>query len=178
MRTPLARCLLALPLAIVLAGCGNPVSPVTPPPLPVPSPTPVPTATPVALITPTPLPTPTPCTQGLCEEPTTNTNLPVRLTLRIYTIVNGGGELIKGITEKDAIPLSYTVTVDATAKDAVDNDTLGLTPIQWQYENAGGVSIRGNHTHQRRLTGERPGIVLVTATQDGVKSNTVMLQFE
>jgi hypothetical protein len=100
------------------------------------------------------------------------------LTLRIYSVVNQGGQWIQGITEKDAIPVGYTVTVDATAKDEFNHDTLGLTPIKWEFENAGGASIGGNHTHQRRVTAERAGTVLVTAHQDGVTSNTVALQFE
>jgi hypothetical protein len=136
------------------------------------------TPTPLPIATPTPAPTPTPCTQGLCEEPTTNTNKPVRLTLRIYSVVNPGGQWIQGVTEKDAIPVSYTVTVDATAKDAANDDTLGQSPITWEFENAKGATIGGNHTHQRRITGDKPGTVLVTARQDGIVSNTVALQFE
>ena len=167
-------------MAALAAGCGSTPSPVTPTTTPTPAPTPaaVATPTPAPLATPTPVPTPTPCTQGLCEEPTTNTNPPVRLTLRIYSVVNQGGQWIQGLTEMDAIPVGYTVTVDATAKDEGNRDTLGLTTVQWEFENEQGANIVGNHTHQRRIRGDKPGTVLVTAIQDGIRSNTVALQFE
>jgi hypothetical protein len=92
--------------------------------------------------------------------------------------VNPAGLWIQGFTEEDAIPVSYTVTVDATAKDENNRDTLGRSPIAWTFKNAEGATIVGNHTHQRRIKGHKPGTVLVTASQDGVKSNTVALQFE
>jgi hypothetical protein len=183
MNPALVRSLGAALFVAVLAACGGASSPVastqgsalvaviTPTPPPVPSPTPEP------VVAPTPSPTPTPCTQGLCEAPTTNTNLPVRITLRIYTVVNGG-EQVHGFTEETPIPTGYTVTVDATAKDEGNRDTLGQSPIEWVFEDAEGATVVGNHTHQRRITGNRPGTVRVTVTQDGVTSNTVKLRFE
>jgi hypothetical protein len=169
----------------VCSACGGAASPLaatqaagllaagTPTPAPSPSP-----ATPAPVVAPTPTPTPTPCTQGLCEEPTTNTNPPVRLTLRIYTVVNGAGQQISGITEESAIPLGLTVTVDATAKDEGNKDTLGQSVILWEFENADRATVGGNHTHQRRITGNHTGTVLVRAVQGGVISNTVTLKFD
>lgn len=174
MRGALAQ---GLALALVLgflAGCGSTPTPVTP----TTTPTPAPTPTPVPVAAPTPAATPTPCTRGLCEEPTTSGNQPVRLTLRIHTVVNPAGQWIQSITTGESIPVSYTVTVDATAKDENNRDTLGMSPIQWTFENPQGATIVGNHTHQRRIKGHKPGTVLVTAYQDGVWSNTLALQFE
>ena len=165
---------LASVLAVLGSGCGSTQSPVTP----TTAPTPAPTPTPAPIATPTPVPAPTPCTQGLCEPPTTTSTQPVRLTLRLYSVVNPAGQWIQNIGEEDAIPVSYTVTVDATAKDEKNRDTLGFNPVQWTFENAKGATVWGNHTHQRRIKGEKPGTVLVTAYQDGVWSNTVALQFE
>jgi hypothetical protein len=147
----------------------DPRSPDTPP---------QPNAAPPAVAAPSPVPTPTPCTRGLCEEPTTSGNRPVRIALRIYAVVNPAGQWIQGITEADAIPVSYTVTVDATAKDEANRETSSASTPFSGISRTRGARPSAGITRISRLKGDKPGTVLVTVSQDGVRSNTVALQFE
>src|SRR5262245_30377150 len=56
-----------------------------------PTPLPTPAATPTPAPGPTPSPSPTPCTEGLCEDPTTNTAPVVRAVLRLYQLFDADG---------------------------------------------------------------------------------------
>ena len=163
---------LALAVLLVVAGCGGsaPTAPVVPTPAPTPAPTPTPAATPV------PEPTPEPCTEGLCEEPTSNRNKAVRLTLRLYTVTDGVGNRVN-LTVDDDIPLGYILVIDATAKDAEGKETLGKNLIQWHFANASLAKIGGHHSHQRRVIPKSPGNMFVTATLDGATSNELWLRF-
>lgn len=160
-------------LAATFAACGG-SSPVTP----TPSPTPIATPTPAPTPTPTPVPTPTPCTQGLCEEPVTNTNPPVRLTLRLYVVESPTGGFIPQPNPGTPIPVGYIARLDVTAKDVDNRETIGRSDVEFFYSNPSLVRIFGNHTHQRRLEALLPGQLDIWAMQDGVRSNVLTLTFQ
>jgi hypothetical protein len=163
---------------LAVAGCGGSTSSganATPVAVATPTPAPSPTPTPVAS-EPSHTPTPPPCTQGLCEEPTTNTAAPVRLTIRVYKVEDPNGKLVNGfITE---FPVGYKVTIDATAKDVDNRDTLGSTDVDFGVSDESLVRIGGNHNFQRKITAVRPGGLQVWASLDGVESNILDLTFK
>ena len=163
---------LALVVFLLLAGCGGstPTTPVVPTPAPTPTPTPAPAATPV------PEPTPDTCTQGLCEEPTSNRNKAVRLTLRLYTVTDGQGNRVD-LTVDDDIPLGYILIIDATAKDENGKETLGRNAIQWYFVNESLAKVGGQHSHQKRVIPKAAGNMFVYAKVDGVTSNELQLRF-
>lgn len=148
------------------------------PTAPLPAASPLAAPTPLPAPTPAPEPTPTPCTAGLCEAPTTNTNPPVRLTLRLYFVTNDSGIFVPGFTEQDEIPVGYRVTIDATAKDKENQDTLGSGTVSFFFSDTGLAKIGGSHTHQRRLTVLKAGTLDCWAELDGVMSNVLQLKFK
>jgi len=155
-----------------LAGCGesNPSSGATP--VAVATPTPAPSPTPVAA-DPSHTPAPPPC-DG-CEAPVTNTNTPVRLTIRVYKVEDLNGKLVSGFTTE--FPVGYKVTIDATAKDVDNRDTLGSANVDFFVSDDSLIRIGGNHNFQRKLTARRAGDLQVWASLDGVDSNIVDLTF-
>ena len=157
---------------LLAAGCdgGAPGTPDRPAPLPTPVPTPVAAATPL------PEPTPEPCTQGLCEEPVTNRNKAVRLTLRLYSVTDGQGNRVN-LTVDDDIPIGYILVIDATAKDAEGKETEGRNPIVWYFVNEILAKVGGQQSHQKRVIPRAPGNMFVTAKVDGVTSNELSLRF-
>ena len=156
-----------------MAGCGSSSSPAEPvPTVPLASPAPTPTPTPVAS-EPSHNPTPPPCTQGLCEPPVTNTNPPVRLTIRIYKVQDLDGRIIAGIP--DSIPLGYTVTIDATPKDAGNKDTLGSGTVDFSFSDMNLIEVGSNHGFQKKLKVLAPGLLEVKASLDGIDSNTLVI---
>ena len=166
--------------ALVGVSCGSstPAQPTV-----VATPAPVQSATaPVATLPPATLPSPSPspsaptCTQGLCEAPTTNTNPAVRLTIRLYKIVLPNGRTMQGVTNDTVIPVGSEATIDATAKDEFNNDTLGTGHVDFWVENNGTVKVAGNHDYQKKLTVLTSGTVDVEAHMDVIKSNTLTLK--
>ena len=166
-------------VTFAMAGCGGSTSSgtnVTPVAVATPTPAPSPTPTPVASEpSHTPSPTPPPCTQGLCEEPTTSTNTPVRLTIRVYKVEDLNGKLVNGFTTE--FPVGYKVTIDATAKDVANRDTLGSADVDFSVSDESFVRIGGNHNFQRKITAVRPGDLQVWASLDGIESNILDLTF-
>jgi hypothetical protein len=158
-----------------LPGCGesNGASG-TPTPVAVATPTPAPSPTPV-VSEPSHTPTPPPCTQGLCEAPVTNTNAPIRLTIRVYKVEDPDGKLVSGYTTE--FPVGYKVTIDATAKDEANDDTLGSADVSFGVSDDSLVRVGGNHNFQRKLTAVRPGDLRVWARLDGIDSNVLDLSF-
>src|SRR5262245_34485089 len=132
-----------------LAGCGGEATPTAPTAAPAPSPVAAPTPAPTP--TATPAPAPTPCTQGLCEPPVTNNNPAARLNLRLYAVEDGAGQIVKGLTEQDPIPVGYVARLDVVAKDAEDKETNGVSVIGFSFSDLSLITVQGNHTHQRRL---------------------------
>ena len=121
----------------VLSACGG-SSPAAPTPTPTPVPTPVPTATPNPEPTATPTPTPTPdCTNGLCEDPTTNTNPVVYAILRLYTVQDESYVWIPDWPMHQPIPVGYHIRLDVTGKDQSNKDTLGDqgVKINWNFSD-------------------------------------------
>lgn len=167
MRHGIMGVLLAAALAMACEG-PSPTAPPQPTPTPVPAPTPTPTPAPA------PEPTPEPC-DG-CEEPVGNTEPPVRLTLRLYTVEDGFGSYIPNPKPEDPIPIGWYARVDVTGKDAEGRETNGSRPIQWFFHNEHLVKVSGNHTHQRRLKALAPGFVDVWVRQHGVESNRLSLR--
>lgn len=152
-------------LLLVAAGCGrgSATSP-DPVPAPTPAPTPVPT--------PTPAPTPTPG-----EAPVTNTSPPVRLTIKVYKVTDKN-EVLQPLTERDPIPVGYKVTIDATAKDAEERETNGVSGwVAFEVSDTDLVDVGGNHAFQRKLVAKKAGRVEVWAVLDGVQSNTLSIRF-
>jgi hypothetical protein len=154
--------------AVAGIGCGS-TSPADPAPT-VPVATPEPTPTPVAN-QPQQQPTPPPCNG--CEPPVTNTNPPVRLTIRIYKIQDLNGTVIAGIPQ--SIPLGYTVTIDATPKDANNKDTLGSGTVNFTFSDLNLIDVSSNHGFQKKLKVLGPGLLEVQASLDGIDSNTLAI---
>jgi hypothetical protein len=150
--------------------CGGSSSPAEP--VPVASPAPTPTPTPVA-DQPSHPPTPPPCTQGLCEPPVTNTNPPVRLTIRVYKVQDLEGQIVPGIPP--SIPIGYTVTIDATPKDAGNKDTLGSGTVEFAFSDMNLIDVGSNHGFQKKLKVLAPGLLEVKASLDGIDSNTLVI---
>jgi hypothetical protein len=111
-----------------LIGCGgaggSPTAPVAQAPTPAP--------TPVA--TPTPTPTPTPCTQGLCEDPVTNTNPAVSCVTRLYWVRKPGtNEIYENCSQED-IPLGWQFAMDVTCRDAARKPTNSTSNTRARWE--------------------------------------------
>jgi len=157
--------------ATAAASCGGSTSPVTsePPVQVVASPAPTPTPPPVD--EPSPAPTPPPCNG--CEPPVTNTKPPVRLTIRVYKVQDVNGTLVAGIPP--SIPLGYTVTIDATPKDAGNKDTLGSGTVDFTYSDPTLVDVGSNHGFQKKLKVLGAGLLEVKASLDGIDSNTLVI---
>jgi hypothetical protein len=155
--------------AMAAVSCGGSTSPVTSEPtVPVSTPTPTP-APPVSQ--PSHQPTPAPCNG--CEAPVTNTNPPVRLTIRVYKVQDLNGSMVAGIPP--SIPLGYTVTIDATPKDAGNRDTLGSGTVDFTYSDPGLVEVGSNHGFQKKLKVLGAGLLEVKASLDGIDSNTLVI---
>jgi hypothetical protein len=156
-----------------LPGCESssptPVAQVTPTPVPTPTPTPEPT--------PTPSPSPVDDVCDECEEPVTNTNPPVRLTLRLYTVENGFGKFISNPDPHDPIPVGWYARIDVTGKDAEGKDTNGQRPPTFNWTNGFLVDVGGGHTHQRRIKVLGAGSSDFWVRQQGVESNRLTLHF-
>ena len=151
--------------------CGGSTSPVTSAPtVPVVS-TPAPTPAPPVVNEPSHDPTPPPCNG--CEAPVTNTNPPVRLTIRVYKVQDVNGSIVAGIPP--SIPLGYTVTIDATPKDAGNKDTLGSGTVDFTYSDPGLVEVGSNHGFQKKLKVLGAGLLEVKASLDGIDSNTLVI---
>lgn len=162
----------AVVVALAAAGCGSAT-----PAAPLPQPTPTPTLTPPPAPEPTPSPSPTPEACEDCEEPVSNTNPPVRLTLRLYSVEDGFGRFIPNPNPEDPIPVGWYARIDVTAKDEHGDETNGSKPISWNWTNGFLMTVTGNHTHQRRLKVLGTGIAEFWVRQQGIESNRVMLHF-
>jgi len=154
-----------------LAGCGNPTQPIVPTPAPTATPTPVPAPTP------TPVPTPTPCPQGLCEAPVENTEPAVRVTMRLYTVEDGGGSFVANPDPNEPIPPGFWARLDVTSKDKDGLETNGNGEVEFFFSRPRSIEVAGGHTNQRRVKALEPVTVDCWATQDGVRSNTLTLTF-
>jgi hypothetical protein len=159
----------------VLLACGGGSSGPTPLPSPVPTPTPAPE--------PTPSPTPTPCTQGLCEEATTNTAPVVKAILRLYQLFDAEGDWVTPTPSpvqqvvKQPIPVGYTIRLDLVGKDASNKDTLGEQRIGFSYSDESMVEVAIQSDWQRKLRVLKAGTFTVHATYDGVRSNDLKFTF-
>jgi hypothetical protein len=165
--------LLALILSLAACGGGGGGSPTAPP-------TPAPTPTPAPQPTPTPDPN---CTQGLCEEPTTNTNPVVRAQLRLYQLFDTEDNWVQPTPDpvqqvvKEPIPVGYTIRLDVVGRDSDNKDTLGKKQIQFFYSNESMVQISIQSDFQRKLKVLKPGSFKVHAIFDGVGSNDLQFTF-
>lgn len=123
-------------------------------------------------------PTPEPCPDDSCEEPVTNTDPPVRVTIRLYSVVNTVGVFQGDWPVSRPIPRGYTATVDVTPKDEFGHDTLGSSNVTFEFSDLSMVKVTGNHPFQRRLLVLKSGTLEVSATLDEIQSNTLVLTFE
>jgi hypothetical protein len=150
-------------------GGGGPQRPTTAStPLPLPDPTPTPTPVP------TPTPTPTPC--ATCEAPVTNVNPTERLTLRLYSVETPFGDPVFDYDPKRGIPVEWVGRLDVVGRDREGYETNGQGEIRFFFSDEKLVKVSGGHTHQRRLTVTAPGELTCWVTQDGVRSNDLVLQ--
>jgi hypothetical protein len=157
--------------AMASVSCGGSTSAPTSTPTDPVAATPPPTPAPPPVTQPSHDPTPPPCSG--CEAPVTNTNPPVRLTIRVYKVQDLNGTLVAGIPP--SVPLGYTVTVDATPKDAGNRDTLGSGTVDFTYSDPELVEVRSNHGFQKKLTVLGAGLLEVRASLDGIDSNTLVI---
>jgi len=156
-------------VALIAASCGS-ESTATAPTAPTPRPTVAPIPTPAPTPAPTPTPAPSPDGSGM------NTNPPVRLNLRLYSIEDPNGTAYPADTSD--IRIGWTARVDVIAKDANNRETLGTGPVEFFVSNPSIVWVRANNrTHQRRLQAVQRGPLEVWATQQGVRSNNLGLHF-
>ncbi len=173
MRQSVKAGVLAATVALCGLACGG-----STPAAPTPSPAPTATATP----TPAPAPTPTPAPSATPEEgepPVTNSNPAARLKIRLYVIENPDGSYTSDPDPGAPIPNGSSARIDSTAKDEYGQETTGRNPVEFFVSDPSLVTVTGNHTNQRRIRAVRPHVsVDVWATQDGVRSNTVSLNFE
>lgn len=173
----LTRVGLALLVVLTLAACGGgsgPSGPTTPAPTPTPAPQPTPT------------PTPTPpagCFEGLCEEPTTNTNPVVRAQLRLYQLFDENGTWVQPTPDpekqvvKEPIPIGYTIRLDVVGRDADFKDTLGKQQIEFFYSDPEMVQVSIQSDFQRKLKVLKAGKFVVHAVFDGVGTNDLNFTF-
>ena len=134
--------------------------------------TPEPPTAPAADQPPPQNPAPPPCQN--CEAPVTNTNPPVRLTIRIYKIQDLNGSIVQGVIPP-SIPVGYTITIDATPKDANNRDTLGSGTVDFTVSEPALVDIKSNHGFQKKLTVLGAGLIEVKASLDEIDSNTLVI---
>jgi hypothetical protein len=153
--------------------CGGP-TPVQP--APVPSAAPQPEPTPVPTPTPTPTPSPAPPSCSTCEAPVSNTNPVVRLTLRLYSVETPYGEPKFNFDPERGIPVEWIARLDVVGRDYNDDETNGQGDIEFHFSDPSLVKVSGGHTHQRRLRVLEPGELTCWVTQDGVRSNNLILQ--
>lgn len=162
---------------LVLAACGGGSGAPSPLPTPVPTPSPTPQPTPSAT------PTPTTCTQGLCEEPTSNTAPVVRAVLRLYQLFDDQGTWVLPTPDpqqqvvKEPIPVGYTIRLDLVGKDANNQDTHGQKQIEFLYSDPSLVEVAIQNEWQRKVKVLKPGSFTVFATYDGVGSNDLRFTF-
>jgi hypothetical protein len=97
--------------------------------------------------------------------------------LRLYSVEDGFGHFVPNPNPSDAIPVGWYARIDVTAKDEHGDETNGRKPIQWNWTNGFLVTVRGNHTHQRRLRILGAGSSDFWVRQHGVQSNTLTLHF-
>jgi hypothetical protein len=146
-------------------------------------PTPAPTTTPAPNPTPTPSPVATPCTQGLCEEETTNTAPVVRALLRLYQLFDADGTWVTPTPDpvqqvvREPIPVGYTIRLDLVGKDATNRDTLGQKQIEFVYSDPDLVEVAIQSDWQRKIKVLKPGTLTVHASYDGVGSNDLKFSF-
>jgi len=102
----------------------------------------------------------------------------VRLSMRLYTVIDDGGNWVQDWNDRDDIPVGYQATLDVTGKDIANLETNGQEEIEWFFSDLSIVKVgHEGHSHQRRLTVTQPGTIQCWATQDGARSNTVTLHF-
>ena len=165
--------LLALVLALAACGGGGGGSPTAPP-------TPAPTPTPAPQPTPTPDPN---CTQGLCEEPTTNTNPVVRAQLRLYQLFDQNDNWVQPTPDPvqqvvmEPIPVGYTIRLDVVGRDSDNKDTLGKQQIEFFYSDESMVQISIQSDFQRKLKVLKAGSFTVHAVFDDVGTNDLRFTF-
>jgi hypothetical protein len=163
----------ALILSLAACGGGGGGSPTAPP-------TPAPTPTPAPQPTPTPDPN---CTQGLCEEPTTNTNPVVWAQLRLYQLFDEDNNWVQPTPNpvqqvvKEPIPVGYTIRLDVVGRDSNHKDSLGKQQIQFFYSDESMVQISIQSDFQRKLKVLKPGSFTVHAIFDGVGTNDLRFTF-
>lgn len=163
-------------------GGGSPASPGPSNPTPTPAPAPTPTPTPA----PAPSPTASPCTQGLCEDPTTNRNPVARVILKLYQCFDRNNQPafcpdpVKQVVN-EPIPVGYRIRLDVTGRDADNKDTNGPTGdgegIYFVYSDPTFVEEHVMTNWQRKLTILKPGKWEVYAVFDGVASNSLAFTF-
>lgn len=176
------RTLAALLAVVTAVGCSStnstgpdPVVGAQGSPSPAPTPTPTPTPTPAPNLQPSPSPSPA-CDHGLCETPVTNTNPPVRLSIKLYSAIDDRGRQVAN-PPVNAIPLSYRITLDATAKDAFGYETNGGGKVNFSFSNPGALNLSGTHPFQIKVQATEAGPITAWAELDGVRSSDLNLVF-
>ncbi len=141
---------------------------------PQPSPSPSPSPTPVPIPSPSPSPA---CTQGLCETPVVNQNPPVRLTIRLYSVVDLDQRQRFDFSIDDEFPVGWQLTLDAVAKDEFGKETNGQGGVDFRFSSDELAKVGGSNPFQRRLLVKKPGVLEVYARMEKVTSNTLSLKF-
>jgi hypothetical protein len=170
-------------MGVVLAGCGQPESGESRPPLrrtlivspagvSVSNPTPLPNPKPTPETRPTPAPEPTPVPT---PSPSPSPNPVARVTIKVFYIVCGGEKLPNSEWATSA-PVGCKVHLDLNTKGANGKPTEPLGLPEWRYSDLSLVEV-WEDTFTPILKVKRAGTLLVTAKIDGVASNKLFLDF-
>jgi hypothetical protein len=157
-------------LAVSLACGGGSAGPSSPTPTPVPTPTPA------------PAPTPTPCPDGACS----NSNAPVRVTLKLYLMWDPAGKLIEPTPDpvrqvlEQPVRVGSKIRFDVVGKDANEKETNGQKNITYIYGEGRNlvedIGLREDG-FQKDVKVAAPGQFSIYVVFDGVASNSITFTF-
>ena len=148
------------------------------------APVPVATPTPVAVATPTPTPAapspePTTCPNGPCENFDRETK-PVRITLRLFVVVEPSGSVFQYSETADGtpiIPVNYKFAIDIIAKDKKNKETRGSGQVKWTWDENMVEVEKFTNIYHPTLRATKGGRWCATAELDEITSNELCLEF-
>jgi hypothetical protein len=100
--------------------------------------------------------------------------------MRLYVVQDEFFEPYYNWNPNVGIPVGWNIRIDVTGKDGYGNDTHGNRGVNivFHYNDPSMVEEGGNHAWQRKLQIKKAGHFQAWAVFDGVRSNTLVLQFK